>query len=366
MLRKRARSIQKDQEMGQLTSDSGCGSSLQSTLPGQRQKTNSFFNVPGLFVGLSPKSVPDCDSVRSPTSPLDFMLFSNLSTSFRFLKSSQDCGHQKSWDCIKVGLSSIVDSLDDDDDRNLPEKPIPSSNSKTILFGSQIRIKTPNSPTCAHFCEAPKSLPKNCAIFPHAKMRPSNLERGSSSVLFEIGEDPVESDPLVKIQSFSLDSKRVGSEISKLSTRITDLRTENFGLESGTIQVHRALSLIGGGPIAENKLTPDSMPITSRDGFAQSLTPSEIELSEDYTRVISHGPNPKTTHIFGDCVLECQADGTDVGNKKESSDTGVPSLEMPASLGYRPSDFLSYCYFCKKKLEEGKDIYMYRLAAVSF
>lgn len=349
--------------MDQLTSDGACESCLQSNISGQRQKTNSFFNVPGLFVGLSPKSVLDCDSVRSPTSPLDFVLLSNLSTSLRFLKSSQDCGHQKSWDCVKVGLGSIVDSLDDDDDdddRNLPEKAIPSSNSKTILFGSQIRSKTPNSPTCAHFCEAPKSLPKNYAIFPHAKMRPSNLEKGGSDVIFEIGEDPLEADPFVKIQSFSLDSKRLGSEISKLSTRITDLRTENFCFGSGTIQGHRALSLIAGSSVAENKLTPDSMPINSGNGFARSLTPSEIELSEDYTRVIAHGPNPKTTHIFGDCVLECHPDGIDFGNKRESSENGMPSLEIPSPLGYPPNDFLSYCDFCKKKLEEGKDIYMYR------
>uniref|UniRef100_A0A1J3FNY2 Uncharacterized protein n=1 Tax=Noccaea caerulescens TaxID=107243 RepID=A0A1J3FNY2_NOCCA len=31
----------------------------------------------------------------------------------------------------------------------------------------------------------------------------------------------------------------------------------------------------------------------------------EMALSEDYTCIISHGPNPKTTHIFGDCILDC-------------------------------------------------------------
>ncbi|CBI20951.3 unnamed protein product, partial [Vitis vinifera] len=71
-----------------------------------------------------------------------------------------------------------------------------------------------------------------------------------------------------------------------------------------------------------------------------SLSASEIELSEDYTCVISHGPNPKTTHIYGDCILEF-----------ECSDNSTP---------YPSNDFLSICYSCKKKLEEGKDIYMYR------
>ncbi|KAL5718538.1 hypothetical protein ACHQM5_011427 [Ranunculus cassubicifolius] len=34
------------------------------------------------------------------------------------------------------------------------------------------------------------------------------------------------------------------------------------------------------------------------------LSASEMEMSEDYTCVISRGPNPKTIHIFGDCIVE--------------------------------------------------------------
>lgn len=58
---------------------------------------------------------------------------------------------------------------------------------------------------------------------------------------------------------------------------------------------------------------------------------SEIELSEEYTCVISHGPYPKTTRIFYDCVVENRSDG-----------------------------FLSFCYGCKKKLGPGVDVYIYR------
>ncbi|CAH9112369.1 unnamed protein product [Cuscuta europaea] len=36
----------------------------------------------------------------------------------------------------------------------------------------------------------------------------------------------------------------------------------------------------------------------------EGLSLSEMELSEDYTCVITHGPNPKTTRIFGNCVVE--------------------------------------------------------------
>lgn len=347
--------------MGQITSDSGSESYLQSDLSGQRQKTNSFFNVPGLFVGLSPKSISDCDSVRSPTSPLDFKLFSSLGNSIRFPKPSQ-YGHKKCWNCTKLGLGTIVDSLGDDD-MNLLDKPILSSNSnKTILFGLQVRSKAPNSPTNAHFCEAPKSLPKNYAIFPHPKMRPSNLQKGSSNVLFEIGGDPLESDPFGKIQSFSLDSKRLGSEINRLRAHNADSRMNDSCLGNGTFHGNSSFSSMRGSPRAEDEpmKTSGSISIDLGKGFARSLTPSEIELSEDYTCVISHGPNPKTTHIFGDCVLECHPNGIDSGNKRESSETGFACLEIPLPSPYQSNDFLTYCYFCKKRLEDGKDIYMYR------
>ncbi|KAJ3687381.1 hypothetical protein LUZ61_016545 [Rhynchospora tenuis] len=43
------------------------------------------------------------------------------------------------------------------------------------------------------------------------------------------------------------------------------------------------------------------------------VSPKEFEtdLSEEYTCVISHGPNPRTTHIFDDCVIN-----GDLGNLK--------------------------------------------------
>ncbi|KAK9698109.1 hypothetical protein RND81_08G083200 [Saponaria officinalis] len=326
MLRKRTRSsAQKDQQTGQITSD--IDPNLQSNVLGQRQKTNAFFNVSGLFVGLSPMSTAlECDSVRSPTSPLDFKLFSSLTTSFRFPKSSIE-GCQKSWDSNKVGLGSIVD--DGEYGQNLPKISIPLSNSKTILIGSQIRSKGPNSPTCV------ESLPKNYPGFGNTKLRCSNLQKSSSDVVFEIGGDSVETetttDPFEKIRSFSLDSKRLGSKMSVLGARNVDLRTRNSRLQN------------------ESVLTDSgSVPNTGfGDGLVRVMSPEEIELSEDYTCVISRGPVPKTTHIFGDNVLECHPNGVDHGNKSEP-------------FSYPSNGFLSCCDYCKKKLEDGKDIYMYR------
>ncbi|XWS36317.1 hypothetical protein CRYUN_Cryun20dG0074800 [Craigia yunnanensis] len=75
--------------------------------------------------------------------------------------------------------------------------------------------------------------------------------------------------------------------------------------------------------------------------FTGCLPVKEMELSEDYTCVISHGPNPKTTHIFDNCVVENYCSVSD------------KSMSTPAS-------FLSFCHTCKKNLEQKIDIYIYR------
>lgn len=63
---------------------------------------------------------------------------------------------------------------------------------------------------------------------------------------------------------------------------------------------------------------------------------SEMELSEEYTCVIAHGPNPRTTHIYDNCIVESYCSHS-------------PSLH-----------FLSFCHTCKKHLEQTEDIFIYR------
>ncbi|CAI0448225.1 unnamed protein product [Linum tenue] len=51
-----------------------------------------------------------------------------------------------------------------------------------------------------------------------------------------------------------------------------------------------------------------------------------MELSEDYTYVISHGPIPKTTHIFDACIIDaCCGVFTLDPSVKEASDDFYPS-----------------------------------------
>ncbi|OAY49747.1 hypothetical protein MANES_05G079800v8 [Manihot esculenta] len=53
---------------------------------------------------------------------------------------------------------------------------------------------------------------------------------------------------------------------------------------------------------------------TSPGVLTDCIPMNEIELSEDYTCVMSYGPNPKTIHIFDNCVLENYCSLSDKSN----------------------------------------------------
>ncbi|ONK74331.1 uncharacterized protein A4U43_C03F5140 [Asparagus officinalis] len=76
------------------------------------------------------------------------------------------------------------------------------------------------------------------------------------------------------------------------------------------------------------------------------ISASEMEMSEDYTCVIAHGPNPRTVHIYDNCVVESCGNGFAAV---------TPRKESRVSEG-----FLTCCCACKKRLDQGKDIFMYR------
>ncbi|PSS28928.1 hypothetical protein CEY00_Acc06439 [Actinidia chinensis var. chinensis] len=301
MLRKRSRSHHKDQHMGHLICDSITESCFHSDVLGQKQKTSSFFNVPGLFVGFSPKA-SESDSVRSPTSPLDYRVFPNLTNPFSSPRSPHE-GHQKIWGCTKVGLS-IIDSLDEEAQSG---KILRSSDSKNILFEPQMRIRMSNFQSCVD--SFPKSLPKTYGFEP---------------------------EPFGKLLSCSLDSRRFGSGLTSLTNRSTNSSSVNFGSGNGLNLVNSPPHLCGGNQILGNSsatyLNTVSAYVGSAHGFIGSLSASEIELSEDYTC------NEEQTIQFPPAVA-------------------VERSEIPTP--YPSSDFLSFCYSCQKKLE-GEDIYMYR------
>ncbi|XP_059299238.1 FCS-Like Zinc finger 8-like [Lycium ferocissimum] len=82
----------------------------------------------------------------------------------------------------------------------------------------------------------------------------------------------------------------------------TELKVQNTYVESPNCPTDfgiktRDSQLLAFGTVKEEK--------DSSRGIADGLSLREMESSEDYTCVITHGPNPKTTHIFDNCVVDC-------------------------------------------------------------
>ncbi|MBA0655030.1 hypothetical protein Goklo_007552 [Gossypium klotzschianum] len=153
----------------------------------------------------------------------------------------------------------------------------------------------------------------------------------------------------------------------KLSSPVKNIEPKGIGL--AIIDTHKSCKVLFGtelrvqiplippdfGTKTKNLHTP-SPPFTSPKTSVHMKDPPMVfngcfpvkeimELSEDYTCVISHGPNPKTTHIFHDCVVECCCS---------------ISTTQPKSAPSESNNFLSFCHTCKKNLRQKIDIYIYR------
>ncbi|CAJ1925925.1 unnamed protein product [Sphenostylis stenocarpa] len=237
-----------------------CSSS--SSIPEKYKKlVSSFFSSPKLFANFTSKVLCETEAMMSPTSILDSKPSSGLKNPFRSETNSPRTlvgEHKRYWD--KLDSKGLVDALVDD---NKPGEIASKSQSRMILFGSQLKIQNPPLP---HPTVSPSQSPKS--VF------------GSAN------------------------SAREPSKSSKV--------------------------------------------------FTGSLSASEMELSEDYTRVISHGPNPRTTHIFDNCIVESGC--FDVG----CSSSPMENVFLPPHTSYSSESFMSFCFYCNKNLGHDMDIYMYR------
>ncbi|KAF8394389.1 hypothetical protein HHK36_020597 [Tetracentron sinense] len=82
---------------------------------------------------------------------------------------------------------------------------------------------------------------------------------------------------------------------SSLSPTLSPKSPADFGIKTRNSQL---------GSFSTS-LSPSSPPFGSVNSVLERcLSASEMELSEDYTCVIYHGPIPKTTHIFDNCIVE--------------------------------------------------------------
>lgn len=334
-----------------VMADSASEFSIQSDSFGIRQISSS---LSGFLVGLSSKGSSDSDTVWSPTSPLDFRAFVNLSNPFsvKSPRSPPQNGYQKKWDSSEVGLG-IINSLAEE--KESTNEVCNSLKRKNIVFGSQVKNNIPYS--SRHFNESvssfmkSKSLPRNYMISQLPQTKNPKFPFDSSNSVVGNTEFPS--------QSGSFSSSPTSSAQNQ------DLRSKMFYSADSTITLNAPL-VIDRDLLIKTSSLP--IPIGSGHGHAGSLSARDIELSEDYTCIISHGPNPKTTRIFGDCILDCQAHELTNFDKKIDQEVEMTQVsERPNDLSqYSSDEFLSFCYSCKKKLEKGEDIYMYGFVSNTF
>ncbi|KAL5056912.1 hypothetical protein RYX36_028516 [Vicia faba] len=314
--------------------DSSSSFSLPSETISPRQICSSIFHTSGSKVGVGVKNLPEFESVWSPTSPLDCRLFSNLSNVFG-VKSSRKAEHKKPLDGSKVGLGIITSLVNETKSSN---EILGEFQRKNIIFGSQVKngiLQFSNKNLSLASCLKTNSLPKNYVI---------SLPSETKS-------------PLSKVEN--IDSGVNGESLpdsSKPSSLINSTQNSNFGTNDLFVEVTSTTSSFA--PVM-NRSSPvdDSLKIKScpLPIYVGSLSAKEIELSEDYTCIISHGPNPKRTHIFGDCILECDNNDFTEFSKKEE-----PAFKSSQESAPRRFDSVTrFCYSCCKKLDEEEDIYAY-------
>ncbi|XP_010521528.1 PREDICTED: uncharacterized protein LOC104800434 [Tarenaya hassleriana] len=307
--------------------DSSPDSSDKSHLVGLRRISTSLFSIPGFFVGFGSKGTSEPDVGKSPTSSLDFGVFANFGGLFspRSPACSSPRNSQKNkWGCEKVGLS-ILNSLGKDSGQGNEGNNTDSFRKENIVVTPRIKI------------DIRKTAKLSCEVMdPSAK---------SNSL------------PKNYVATSLCESADFQSQSSDLDAAFRDERApEEYS----------------------SLMKPSSSPmnITSSRLYSRSLSAREMTLSEDYTCIISHGPNPKTTHIFGECILDCdpkELAGFDTageaGNLKEDpeppnhhlSDSSSHLKEGPEAPNHHLSDSSSHICLCKEEAGDGESIRINRL-----
>ncbi|XP_051180830.1 FCS-Like Zinc finger 10 isoform X2 [Lolium perenne] len=241
----------------------------------------------------------DSDSMaRSPRSPLDLRAFAALGGSL--LRSPRS---PRSWDSQRVGLGSLVDTLAE-----------PAADAKNRLLGYQMR---PTKLQC--LAKSYASLPKDCGY-------------GQPELGVAAGAGGMS----VPCTRFYGDVKS-GPEVTGGSR----LGFSSHSVDLAKFPASGSLPVSIGGPRR----------------YIGSVSAMEVEQSEDYTCIIAHGSNPKTTRIFGDCILEpCPLLVPDW----ESKETEEAELYwLVKGPGDADEEFMRVCFSCNRNLD-GDESCIYR------
>ncbi|KAF8401720.1 hypothetical protein HHK36_012666 [Tetracentron sinense] len=213
---------------------------LPSPTDKYRRPTSSFFCSPRSFTGFSTKGFSETESVMSPTSILDTKLFTG----------------------------TVIPLWSDKKSSKTPEPCLENRHPWEKLDSRGVGLGLVDA------LSDERTDQKSCK--PDSRM-----------VLF--GSQ-------LKIQ-IPLPSSSISPTVSPKSPTDFGIKTRNSQL--GPFSPALSPSPAAIGCVNSGLETPGSPRI-----FTGCLSASEMELSEDYTCVISHGPNPKTTHIFDNCVVE--------------------------------------------------------------
>lgn len=318
MLRKRSRPVTSTQGIVGDHSNNSWISPEKSTKP-----TSYFFNSPKFFKcfftsSSTSSSAPSStvnDPIMSPTSILDTKAFSAFANSF--------------W---------VVDNKSFNNNNN-------NKNPKTLSTNSQHSWEQPNNTKGIGLALIDETNNSNNNIINNNNNinNTNNSETSNTTTFKQQKRKLVVFGCQLKIQVPPLPPSSVFPCFSPESPREFGIKTPKnnlwpFGNKDS--QVH-----------------PEEFPTNKMIPGNDNLSLSDMELSEDYTCVISHGPNPKTTHIFGNCIVEscCGVVGSSSFSANRNGYLSNFGNSIPSQ-----DNFLRFCNHCKKKLGEGKDIYMYR------
>ncbi|XP_074563872.1 FCS-Like Zinc finger 8-like [Curcuma longa] len=323
MLRKRSRPVQ-EQSKGHLMSHAA------SDGVEKKSSSSSFLHVPGLLVRFTGKGPSDCGAVWSPTSPLDKAFSSPDSGSPTPAGTN---GRLKCWDSSnRVGLS-LLDSRNEDEE-NMPwGKASGHFGNRNIVFGLQLKNNVSTHKN---------SLPHDYGILSQPHFGSPKPHSGSPGMNIESKEAKLHSEEFEFLRSCSVDTGRS-------SLLATHLNSEALNSEAQSASNFE--KVLGSLPIS----------FGSSHGLLSTLSVSEIEQSEDYTCIISHGPNPKMTHIFGDCILENHFRGS-------SSFKNSDNKEEEDSLSCCGNKALCSCYCCAQErlMEQKMEIFSAGSTSSSF
>ncbi|OWM76470.1 FCS-Like Zinc finger 8-like [Punica granatum] len=295
---------------------------------GLRNWGGPFFAIAGFIIGLAVKgSSRQFESQASPTSHPDFRPFSSSSNTFTAAVDHSPL--LQIVPCSKMNFGGIglgiVSSSAGDAERNSSSRP------NQIVF-------RPHVESISIKCEEPGGKPK---FSPEKYRIPSQfLYLNGPLKALSPNEERKAKAPLEQPECELPDARR-GKARASLEQPQCELPDARHGKAKPELDKTDSSFSCSNEKKLETKICEPTF--SARD----------IMLSEYYTRITTHGPSPKTTHMFGDMVLECDKKKAPAGSVEDSK---APDLEGSAAA----DEFLSRCFYCSKKLREDKDIFFCR------